>query len=656
MRLRSIVLAATLLLPAAAQATVTPLPTPNLADRDFRNGTTRVEPSYLSVLGFGIAGATYVAGAFDSVDGQARDGVARLNADGTLDPNWAPVIPHSGMPLRVVESELGGAAFVYTDQLGGQSVAHVAPGASLASGPIALNGTIHAVAFDPAGNLYVAFSPSQPIESQNPAPVYIEKWDQGSNYATGFALTLSGQYVPCPGVSVAPKVRSMIALDGMLYVGGDFLAQTNPRGAWSVPGAMRISTATGDVDPSWTPLAPVPAGNPGETCPALTGVSRVIEAPANHVYLVGHFAHLGGSDLGRFSRIAPGARDATWNPASPTASGFLGAAVDINGRYLYVVAPGPFTAGGESRGALAAYSTGPDAALVPWDLPMVFAHLHSTPERLLVGGYFTSIEGVPRSMLAGLRHAWQVGPASDWDADGMPNAIDSASGRDPTVKDNDVFTDPWLFASQQYRDFLAREGDLAGITFWREELDFRRSTRAQMALAFLQSGEFRGAIAPVARLYFAYFLRVPDYEGISHWIGSYRAGNSLQSISQAFAASAEFTARYGALDNSQFVDRVYQNVLGRPADATGLAHWKGQLDSGALTRGQVMLAFSESAEYRALIDADVLVTMSYMGMLRRAPDASGFSFWVGYVDQGNSPLALIEGFLASTEYRKRFLP
>jgi hypothetical protein len=43
-------------------------------------------------------------------------------------------------------------------------------------------------------------------------------------------------------------------------------------------------------------------------------------------------------------------------------------------------------------------------------------------------------------------------------------------------------------------------------------------------------------------------------------------------------------------------------------------------------------------------------------MLRRAPDSGGFSFWVQYMDGGNSGLALLDGFLAAQEYRNRFVP
>jgi hypothetical protein len=222
------------------------------------------------------------------------------------------------------------------------------------------------------------------------------------------------------------------------------------------------------------------------------------------------------------------------------------------------------------------------------------------------------------------------------------------------VKDNDIFGNDRLFAMQQYRDFLGREGDASGIAYWTGQLP--AVGRAKMAENFFSSQEFQGTVSGVVRLYFAYLLRIPDYGGLIYWSGQARAGVTLTDISQAFAQSPEFVATYGALSDTAFVDRVYRNVLGRAADAGGLAYWSGQLSSRALTRGQVMLAFSESAEYHVRIDHSVYVTMMYIGMLRRAPDDGGFVFWVGYMDSGNSGLALIDGFVRSPEYRARFLP
>ena len=53
---------------------------------------------------------------------------------------------------------------------------------------------------------------------------------------------------------------------------------------------------------------------------------------------------------------------------------------------------------------------------------------------------------------------------------------------------------------------------------------------------------------------------------------------------------------YGALDDGQFVDQIYANVLERAPDPGGKAHWTGVLGTG-VSRGEVMVGFSESPEF-----------------------------------------------------------
>jgi hypothetical protein len=210
------------------------------------------------------------------------------------------------------------------------------------------------------------------------------------------------------------------------------------------------------------------------------------------------------------------------------------------------------------------------------------------------------------------------------------------------------------FVKQQYRDFLNREAEPAGLQYWVNIIDSGAMTRAQVIDSFFWSEEFGGRIAPIVRLYFAYFLRIPDYGGLMYWIDQYSNGQSLGAISDAFAASPEFQQMYGSLNNEQFVTLIYQNVLGRAPDSGGYAFWAGELNSGRRTRGQVMIGFSESAEYKGLTSHEVFVTMMYIGMLRRSPEEGGFNFWVNYLDSGNSGLALTDGILNSQEYADRF--
>jgi hypothetical protein len=250
-------------------------------------------------------------------------------------------------------------------------------------------------------------------------------------------------------------------------------------------------------------------------------------------------------------------------------------------------------------------------------------------------------------------------PTQDTDGDGVPDCVEHALSMNAAAKDNDIFSATrnasLLFAMQQYRDFLARTADADGLNFWIDSLMAGTASRPQTIESFFNSAEFQGVIAPIARLYFAYFNRIPDYAGLQFWITQYKNGMSLDTISQNFAASPEFTSTYGALSNSQFVTLVYSNVLGRAPDGAGLSFWTGQLDTVARNRGQVMTGFSESAEYQGLSYNKVYVTMMYVGMLRRAPDTGGFNFWVSYLSTGSGQ-ALINGFLGAAEYHNRFLP
>lgn len=105
--------------------------------------------------------------------------------------------------------------------------------------------------------------------------------------------------------------------------------------------------------------------------------------------------------------------------------------------------------------------------------------------------------------------------------------------------------------------------------------------------------------ATVYRLYCAYFLRFPEAGGYGFWIDELSSGQrDLNNISNFFAASPEFDERYGELDNAAFVELIYRNVMEREAEPGGRVFWNAQLDAENFTRGEVMLFFSQSDEFR----------------------------------------------------------
>ena len=203
--------------------------------------------------------------------------------------------------------------------------------------------------------------------------------------------------------------------------------------------------------------------------------------------------------------------------------------------------------------------------------------------------------------------------------------------------------------SRQYQDFYGRAPDAGGAAYWANRLNGGVDTPTSFIGRLLTAAEFEARVAPVARLYWAYFDRIPDTEGLLHWIDETAdQGATLDTVSQAFAGSPEFRSTYGSLSDGGFVQLVYRNVLDRAPDADGEAYWTNRLAAGGSTRGQVMTGFSESPEYRSALASKVRVVLAYVAMLERSPDQGGLDHWSARGVNG-----LVQGVYSSDEYRAR---
>ncbi|MFZ6682229.1 DUF4214 domain-containing protein, partial [Undibacterium sp. Tian12W] len=256
-------------------------------------------------------------------------------------------------------------------------------------------------------------------------------------------------------------------------------------------------------------------------------------------------------------------------------------------------------------------------------------------------GFKTTVPTNPNTSLPG-----------DKDGDGIPDAIEAKVGTKLDVKDNDVLHRSDLFAMQLYRDVLFREADTAGVQYWQGQIDSGKMSRAQVAASFMESAEFQSGIGGITRLYFGAFDRLPDRDGLAYWMQAQKDGLNLSKISASFVSSAEFQKTYGALDNTAFVDRVYQNVLHRSSDAAGKAYWLGQLGNG-LSRGDMLAGFTESTEFKANSQSKVSLTLDYIGLLGHAPDQATFDALLA--QSGTDVVTLIGQFINSPEYLARFM-
>ncbi len=206
---------------------------------------------------------------------------------------------------------------------------------------------------------------------------------------------------------------------------------------------------------------------------------------------------------------------------------------------------------------------------------------------------------------------------------------------------------------QAYRDILGRAPSASERSAGASALESNATTPSQL-IASLVTGEGARDAQPVVRLYLAGLGRLPDRSGLQYWTRRHAAGVPLGELAQRFIVSTEFNRRYGSPGNTGYIEVLYRNVLGRPADASGLDYWNRRLIAARISRAGLVVQFSESSEHQATTAPKVEASVVYVGMVLRAPDPSVLSWW-STRRAGGSPLSTLTDLVyASSAYRARF--
>lgn len=118
----------------------------------------------------------------------------------------------------------------------------------------------------------------------------------------------------------------------------------------------------------------------------------------------------------------------------------------------------------------------------------------------------------------------------------------------------------------------------------------------------------------VAELYVATFNRAPDAAGLDYWVND--SGLEIEGIAQSFFDQAETQALYPVtLSNEEFVNAIYNNLFNRDAEPAGLEYWVNELESGNITKGNMILAIVNGAVDSGLgSDATILANKLEIGL------------------------------------------
>ena len=110
----------------------------------------------------------------------------------------------------------------------------------------------------------------------------------------------------------------------------------------------------------------------------------------------------------------------------------------------------------------------------------------------------------------------------------------------------------------------------------------------------------------IYRLYNAAFSRFPDANGLKYWIDKNTLGvDSYRDTANSFLASKEFIMKYGnQTTNEEYLNNVYENVLGRLPDTIGFNYWINQLNRGHENRAEILMGFAESVENKQIFSRE----------------------------------------------------
>lgn len=189
--------------------------------------------------------------------------------------------------------------------------------------------------------------------------------------------------------------------------------------------------------------------------------------------------------------------------------------------------------------------------------------------------------------------------------------------------------------------FLGRDASDAEVTRWRSTVD--AGNRDVLTNSLATSDEWAGS--EVNKLYMKILRRPADADGRAYWVQTIKDGNRLEDIAAYFYGGPEYYQRVGST-STKFINNLYDDLLGRPADEGGRNYWRSQIVAG-MTRSEVAANFYFSIESRKS-----RVRSLYRTILNRLPDSAGEAYWAEQLKTiGDVKLAAF--LAASQEYYNR---
>ena len=363
----------------AAEATTTTTTTvpPGAVDTGFN---PNVEPFLRSVLAVAVQsdGKIIIGGSFTTVGGTARNYVARLNSDGTLDAGFNPDAGGNVFAVAVQSDGkiLIGGSFMTVGGVSCRGVARLNSNGTLDTGfcPNVVTGGngVEAVAVQSDGKIIISGNFTKVGGDSGTTRNYVARLNSNGSLDTGFNPDANG-------VVYSAVVQS----DGKIVIGGSFT---------TVGGTARNRVArlesNGTLDTGFNPNAS-------------SNVLAVAVQSDGKIIIGGNFFTVGGTARNLVARLNS---DGTLDPGfNPNVNGIVySAVVQSDGK---IIIGGTFTTvGGTERNRVARLNSDGslDAGFDPNANEAIRAVAVQSDGKVIIGGSFTTVGGTTRNRLARL--------------------------------------------------------------------------------------------------------------------------------------------------------------------------------------------------------------------------------------------------------------
>ena len=235
------------------------------------------------------------------------------------------------------------------------------------------------------------------------------------------------------------------------------------------------------------------------------------------------------------------------------------------------------------------------------------------------------------------------------------------------------------FIARLYDLVMGRSYDDEGLNYWKGQLNSGSMTASNIARYFFSCDEYydKGYNLDqyLSVLYRVFFDREGDTEGLNYWKGKVlNDGMTRRWVLEGFIYSQEWAnvcANYRVVCGTgvnptvsisrpsgvtNFVQKLYKDILGRDGDADGINYWCDSLTymrGSAKTCAQGFFYSSEFSNKFASLSDGQRVDVFYKVFLGREGEADGRNYWISQIagkDNSTKLSILYNGFIDSKEF------